>query len=50
MVRRIYNIVFELKLIRFRLSLPESVKEIRIIIKDEARKHDKNVKQSVERL
>jgi hypothetical protein len=50
MVKGIYNIVSELKLIRLRLLSLELVKGIRIIIKDEARKYDRNVEQSTERL
>jgi hypothetical protein len=43
MVKRIYNIVSEFKLIRFKLPLSEPVKEIKVIIKDKARKYDRNV-------
>jgi hypothetical protein len=43
MAKEIYNIVFEPKLIRFRLLSPKPVKEIKVIIKDKARKHDRNV-------
>jgi hypothetical protein len=43
MVRKIYNIVLKLKLVRFKLLSLKPKKEIKIIIKDKARKHDKNV-------
>jgi hypothetical protein len=38
-----YNIILELKLVKLRLPLPEPVKEIKVITKDETRKHDRNV-------
>jgi hypothetical protein len=43
MARRIYNIVSELKIIKFKLLLSKPVKEIKIITKDKIRKYDKNV-------
>jgi hypothetical protein len=43
MVKRMYNIVSELKLIKLRLPSSKPVKEIKIITRDEIRKHDRNV-------
>jgi hypothetical protein len=43
MVKGMYNIVSELKPVRFRLPSSESEKEIKVITKDETRKHDRNV-------
>jgi hypothetical protein len=43
MVKEIYNIVSELKPVRLKLSSLEPVKGIKVMTKDEARKHDRNV-------
>jgi hypothetical protein len=48
--RGMYNIVPELKPVRLKSSSSKLVKETRVMIKDEARKYDRNVKQSVGRL
>jgi hypothetical protein len=49
MAKEMYNIVPESKPVRFRLLSPEPVKETKVMTRDEARKHDRNVEQSVGR-